>query len=114
MLTPIHICLLLALAVVAASAQLCLKWGAMQGHGKGMAANLFQPWVWAGGILMLVNMLVFTWILRQVSLTSAVPFAALVYVLVPLGARHFLAERLMPRFWLGSLLIGVGVGLTLI
>lgn len=113
MLSLDNACLLLALAAVVASSQLCLKRYAMQGRrGKGLTAHVFQPWLCAGVILMLVNVLTFTWILRQVPLTTALPFTALVYVLVPLGAQHFFGEQLEPRFWLGALLLAIGVGLT--
>lgn len=97
---------------MAASSQLCLKRGSMQVCGKGFADQLFQPWLWLGVMLMLCNILIFTWVLRQVPLTTAMPFAALVYVLVPLGAQHFFSEYLLPRFYIGVLLIAVGVALS--
>lgn len=111
-LNAVHICLLLATAVLSASAQLCFKQGSGGGKARGLWGFLVQPWLWLGIILMVLNVLVFTWVLRQVPLTAAIPFVAIVYVLVPLGARYFFSELLLPRFWIGVLLIGGGVLLT--
>lgn len=111
-LNAVQICLLLATAVLVATAQLCFKKGSGGCGGRGLWGILFQPWLWLGIILMALNVLVFTWVLRQVPLTAAMPFVAIVYVLVPLGARYFFSELLLPRFWIGVLLIGVGILLT--
>lgn len=114
MLSAFQICFLLVIAAVGALAQLCLKQGSMRSSGRRFAAILTQPSMWLGITLMVVNVLAFTWILRKVPLTTAMPFAAIVYILVPVGARYFYAERLLPRFWLGVVLIGIGVILTVI
>lgn len=112
MLNAHQICLLLGVAVLGASAQLCLKQGSGMCGTRGPLGLLFHPFVWLGTILMVLNVLVFTWILRDVPLTAAMPFAAFVYILVPLGARYFFSELLSPRFWAGVVLIGCGVTLT--
>lgn len=111
MLTGQQIGLLLGVTALSALAQLCLKQGART-CGKGLLSMALQPWVWLGIGLMVLSVLTYAWILRQAPLTAAMPFAALVYVLVPIGARSFFAETLLPRFWAGVLLIGCGVILT--
>lgn len=112
MLNAVQIGVLLATSVLSASAQLCFKKGAEGGKGGGILRILDQPWLLLGIILMVINVLAFTWVLRKVPLTAAMPFVALVYVLVPLGARYFFSEHLLPRFWIGVLLIGGGILLT--
>ena len=112
MLNAVQICLLLATAVLVATAQLCFKKGSGGGKEPGLLRIMVQPWLWVGIILMGLNVLVFTWVLRQVPLTAAMPFVAIVYVLVPLGARYFFSELLLPRFWIGVLLIVGGILLT--
>ena len=114
MLSALQIGILLGLTALGAVAQLCLKEGAMRSRGKGLVAIALQPWVWLGVGAMVLGVLAYTWVLRQLPLTVAMPFAALVYVLVPIGARRFFAEALLPRFWVGVLLIGGGVVLTAI
>ncbi|MDE7241358.1 hypothetical protein [Desulfovibrio sp.] len=111
MLTGMQIGFLLGMAALSALAHLCLKQGARM-CGKGLMSVAFQPWIWLGIGLMALSVLTYAWILRQTPLTVAMPFAALVYVLVPVGARYFFAETLLPRFWAGVLLIGCGVVLT--
>lgn len=111
MLTGLQIGLLLAMSALSALAQLCLKQGART-CGNGLLSMALQPWVWLGIGLMVLSVLIYAWILRQAPLTAAMPFAALVYVLVPIGARSSFAETLLPRFWAGVLLIGCGVVLT--
>lgn len=112
MLNAVQIGVLLATAVLSASAQLCFKKGSGGGQGGGLLRILDQPWLLLGIILMVINVLAFTWVLRKVPLTAAMPFVAMVYVLVPLGARYFFSERLLPRFWIGVLFIGGGILLT--
>ena len=111
MLTALQIGSLLGMTALSALAQLSLKQGART-CGKGLLSVALQPWVWLGIGLMVLSVLIYAWILRQTPLTAAMPFAALVYVLVPIGARSFFAETLLPRFWAGVLLIGCGVILT--
>lgn len=47
--------------------------------------------------------------LRTIFLSQLVSFAACAYVLVPLGGGVLFGERLLPRFWLGALLIVTGI-----
>lgn len=47
--------------------------------------------------------------LRTMDLSQLVSFAAIAYVLVPLGGHFVFGERLLPHFWLGSFLIVAGI-----
>lgn len=112
MLSALQIGILLFGVGLSTMAQLCLKQAAMRSCGKRLTVIALQPWMWLGVSCTVLSTLTYTWVLRQVPLTVAMPFAALVYALVPLGARHFFAEVILPRFWCGVLLIGCGVILT--
>jgi len=112
MLTLMDGLLLTGIAFVGAVAQLCLKRGADLGRPGHFLRSLFQPWVVMGIILMIANVLAFVWILRRLPLTTVIPVTALVYVLVPTGALLLFKERLRPQFWLGALLIMVGIAVS--
>ncbi|MGA2402377.1 MAG: EamA family transporter [Syntrophobacteraceae bacterium] len=60
-------------------------------------------------LLMGVGPLGAIYVLRKVPLTLAVPMGALIYVLVPLGARLFFHEKLNGRFWAGLALVIAGI-----
>jgi drug/metabolite transporter (DMT)-like permease len=47
--------------------------------------------------------------LRTLNLSQLIPFAALAYVLVPLGSHFVFRDRLLPRFWIGTILIVGGI-----
>ena len=105
---------LTGIAFVGAAAQLCLKRGADLGGPGHFLRSLFQPWVIMGVMLMIANVLAMIWILRRLSLTTVIPITALVYVLVPTGALLLFKERLRPQFWIGALLIMVGIAVIAI
>jgi multidrug transporter EmrE-like cation transporter len=52
------------------------------------------------------------WILSRVPLSQAYPFAAIGIAIVPLTGWYMFGERTSPAFWLGILLILVGVIIT--
>jgi drug/metabolite transporter (DMT)-like permease len=53
--------------------------------------------------------LTWIWVLREVPLSRAYPFAALTYIIVPIGAAFFLDEGISPIYWGGIVLIVAGV-----
>ena len=97
--------LLCIVAVVASStSQLFIKSVASQG------ISLKSLYVFGvAGILMLFSIIIAVWVLRTIQLSQLLPFAALAYVLVPLGGNMFFNEYLQPRFWAGVILIVFGV-----
>lgn len=62
--------------------------------------------------LQCVSVLFAVLVLRNIALSQLIPFAALAYVLVPMGSSLVFKEQLNLRFWGGSLLIVCGVVLT--
>lgn len=51
-----------------------------------------------------------TWLLSRVPLSRAYPFIALCFVFVPLMARLFFGERIVPAYLVGVALIVAGLG----
>jgi undecaprenyl phosphate-alpha-L-ara4N flippase subunit ArnE len=93
------------LAVVSSSAaQLCIKGAAGRLVSVG-GLVLFG----ISGLLMATSMIVAVCVLRTLSLSQLVPFAAAAYILVPLGGRWVFRENLLPSFWFGVAAIIVGV-----
>lgn len=50
--------------------------------------------------------------LRTLALSRLVSFAAVAYILVPIGCHFLFRERLKVRFWLGTMLIVLGIACT--
>ena len=109
MLTLMDILLLIGIALIGATAQLCLKQGADSRRSSNFIRSIFQPWILTGAALMAANILALIWILRRLPLTLVMPVTALVYILVPIGAFLFFKERMLPRFWFGAVFIVTGI-----
>ncbi len=62
-----------------------------------------------GGILQVSATLLAVLVLRTLQLSQLIPFAAVAYLLVPIGSTLVLGERLLPRFWIGALLVVAGI-----
>lgn len=94
----------IAAVVSSSTAQLLLK-GA---SSNGISAKGFRLLA-MGIVLQLLSVLMAVLVLRTLALSQLMPFAALAYVLVPLGGVVVLKERLTTRFWWGSFLITAGI-----
>ncbi len=94
-------------AMCSTAGQLCFK--------KASRYTVFRQsccfWV-LGALLMLVSVFLSVKILQTTFLSALVPFAALVYILTPLGALFIFKEKISPLFWMGVGCIALGVGLT--
>lgn len=53
------------------------------------------------------------WVLQKIELGKAYPFMALAFVLVPLGSHLFLGERFNISYFIGVLLIMIGIIITI-
>lgn len=69
----------------------------------------FLPLLCASCVLQLGSTLIAVVVLRTIQLTQLIPFAAAAYVLVPIGSCFVFGERLLPKFWLGTLFIIIGI-----
>ena len=52
------------------------------------------------------------WILSRVPLSQAYPWVSLGTIIVPLAAILLFGETVRPVFWLGALMVGVGIVFT--
>lgn len=76
----------------------------------GVAADFVRnPWIWAAGVLYGVAVILWVVILQKLPLSTAYPFVALSFVVVPLAAALFFQESYSIRTLLGSLLILSGI-----
>lgn len=103
---------LLGFTVLMASGQMLFKVAADASTGKPLPAGLFNGWLLAALGLYGAATLLWVMILRATPLSVAYPFAALSFVLVPLGAWALFGEALSWRYGLGMLLIIGGILLT--
>ena len=71
------------------------------------------PLLTGGVALQFVSVVLAVLVLRSLQLSQLMPFAALAYVLVPLGGSLAFKERLTTRFWIGAFLIALGIVLAL-
>ena len=68
-----------------------------------------NPWIWAAGVLYGVAVILWVVILQKLPLSTAYPFAALSFVVVPMAAAVLFQESFSIRTLLGSVLILSGI-----
>jgi uncharacterized membrane protein len=73
---------------------------------------LFQPWVTAGVLLLILWMLSRMALLSWADLSYVLPLTSVGYVLVAVAGRVFLNEQITVLRWTGILLIMAGVALV--
>ena len=107
---------LIAFPVAMATGQVLFKLGATrvpEVHGlSGWLTLLLQPVVIFALILYAASTLLWLWLLQRIPLTTAYPFSALAFFLVPLGGWFIFKEPLNLRYMCGVGLILLGVLLT--
>lgn len=104
--------LLVGFAVLMSTGQMLFKVVADSGQGKPMPQALLNGWLIAALTLYGGATLLWVYILRITPISVAYPFAAMSFVLVPVGAWVFFGEALSWRYGLGMLLIIGGILLT--
>ena len=75
-------------------------------------AGLASLWTWLGIVFVILSLISWLHILRQVPLSIAFPLSNVVHVLVPLTSWIFLHELISPRRWLGIALVLVGLAIV--
>ncbi len=100
-----------------AAGQTLFKFSALGMGTKGASPASFlsllaMPVFWAALVLYGFATLLWIYILQQVPLSRAYPFAALGFVIVPVLSVLFFSERLNVTYALGALLIVAGVVVT--
>ncbi len=108
--------LLIAVAVFAASGDVCLARG-MRDFGAVSLANLggllpalLNPWIVCGILLLIGFFATYLTALSWADLTYVLPATAISYVMMALLAQRILHEQVTTRHWIGIALVTVGVG----
>lgn len=107
-MSPAEISLALFSVLCSTSGQISLK-AATKWRGK-----ISMLFLCAGGGMMLLAILAAALVLRTLPLSLLVPFSGLAYITVPCAAMIIFRETIQPVFWLGTILIVVGIILTLL
>jgi drug/metabolite transporter (DMT)-like permease len=101
-----------------AAGNLSLAWG-MKHDTEAVSANplhyvraMFDPFVAAGVILLIVSLLTRMALLSRADLTFILPVTAIGYVLATFLGKYFLHEVVTPERWAGTFLVFVGAVLV--
>jgi drug/metabolite transporter (DMT)-like permease len=121
---PVLILFIIVSVLLAATAQLTLKYGVDRvtkgGHsgivlsepGTSVLRVAREPFVWAGLILFGISAAIWIVVLSRASLSFAYPFAALTYIIIVLFDRLILKVPVPGLRWAGVLLIATGIVLV--
>lgn len=121
---PVLILFIIVSVLLAATAQLTLKYGVdrvtKHGHSGIVLSEPLtsvkrvasEPFVWLGLILFGISAGVWIVVLSRVSLSFAYPFAALTYIIIVLFDRLILRVPVPGLRWAGVLLIATGIVLV--
>lgn len=104
--------ILLALLTVALNggAQLFLRGAALRGATPSQPTTLLQsPLFFSALIAYAASVLTWLLVLKAVPLSSAMPFNALIYVLVPIASVAFFGDQISARSAFGMVLVVAGV-----
>lgn len=104
-----HYLLLCSFSLIMAAGQMLFKLAANSSAGRPMPLALLNGWLITAVALYGAATLLWFYILRSTPLSIAYPFAALSFVIVPLGAWAFFGETLSWRYSIGMLLIVAGI-----
>jgi len=84
--------------------------GTAFGDELGFSLRLLQiPWIWGVGILSILQLLVWSRILRKTDLSVAYPISSLFFPLTMLASVAIFHEHVSPLAWLGGLLVTAGI-----
>jgi len=107
---------LLGFTLLLAAGQLLFKKVGLDLRGASLADGVLrvlgQTTLYAALALYGVATLLWIWILSRVPLSRAYPFVALGVALVPLASIVMFNERVRPAFWIGVILIVIGIIVT--
>ena len=93
--------------------QICFKKAAMSGAGiDNLIGSITNKWLLGAFVIYGSATMIWVNILKAMPLSSAYPFIALGFILVPLAGTVFFGEHLSATQWLGTGLIVVGIALA--
>ncbi|MEP3048367.1 MAG: hypothetical protein ABJO09_09360 [Hyphomicrobiales bacterium] len=103
--------LLFSFALFMALGQVLLKKGVLA-SGDSLFPGIINIWMFFAIILYVGSTLLWVWLLKQVPLSLAYPFAGLAFVIVPIGSYFVFGELLSVRYLVGCVVIILGIALT--
>lgn len=121
---PVLILFIIVSVLLAATAQLTLKYGVdrvTKGGHSGIVLSepttsvvrvAREPFVWVGLLLFGISAALWIVVLSRVSLSFAYPFAAMTYIIIVLFDRLILRAPVPGLRWAGVLLIATGIVLV--
>lgn len=103
---------LILFSVLLAIGQSLFKKAALASLGQPLPIGFLTVWMLAALALYAIATALWVWLLRSIPLSTAYPFAALGFVLVPLFALVLFGESINLRYGLGAALIVLGIVVT--
>jgi undecaprenyl phosphate-alpha-L-ara4N flippase subunit ArnE len=103
---------LVVVTVTLAIGQLLFKQAGLTLRGSGVGEVVRSPTVYIALGLYGAATLLWIWVLSRVPLSRAYPWIASCVVLVPLLSSAFFKEPIEARFWVGGLLVMIGLVIT--
>jgi undecaprenyl phosphate-alpha-L-ara4N flippase subunit ArnF len=106
---------ILASALTATAAEICLKVGATETASHSVIlpwlglSGLESKWVWFGILLTIASFVAWIRAIRVIPLSLAFTLSNVAHVFMPLGCWLLLGEAISPRRWLGISLVIVGL-----
>jgi len=102
-------------ALIVTASEIFLKLGARETAQLTKSWNwtgitgLLSAWTWLGIVCVILSLISWLYVLRQVPLSIAFPLSNVVHVLVPLASWMFLGELIGMRRWCGITLVLIGL-----
>jgi len=100
---------LVGFALLLSAGQILFKQAALASVGKPPYLMLLNGWMIAALFLYAVATGLWVWILRSTHLSTAYPFVALGFILVPIAAHYMFGEQITIRYASGMALVIVGL-----
>ena len=108
----INVLSLLVVTVTLAVGQLLFKQAGLILRGSGVTEVMRSPVVYVAFGLYGAATLLWIWVLSRVPLSRAYPWVASCVVLVPLLSSAIFKEPIEAKFWVGSVLVVIGLVIT--
>jgi len=105
---------LVIMILLVSGGQICMKLGAVRvvyERGRLQFRSLFNPFLIAGGLMVVFAPLLYFSALRDIPLSTAYGFTGLTYIIVFLGSYFILKEKITIFHVAGIILIGAGFAL---
>ena len=71
--------------------------------------SLASPFVWSAIVIIMLDLVIWLYVLKYIPLSIAFPLSRAVDVLVPISCWLILAEAISPRRWCGIALVIIGL-----